>query len=327
MLALELLPELDDRRSGDERADEQRVDERAEPLRARLRWDHRLRDRKDRRDRADHAREPERAEHDGRGDAVRPPAHDREVEAEQQRRRQPDRASGRAPEEATGGPPHERRGDERGDRYQREQQGAVGGPDLEVTQEPQVEPEPPAEEREAHGEEPERRVAERGDLPEPRQRVGRREVLVADDAVVVEHLLDLGSTAGHVAQPTGQEREHRGQRGEDEESGAPFRVAVEHRGARGDDEWTDDEADHTDRDVDREDHGSRPNGERVGEQRALDGHGCEHAGAGEGEDAEELPAVEGRARQQQSEDRHREQDTEDTRAVRRRAVGKVPERL
>ena len=234
---------------------------------------------------------------------------------------------GARPEEATGRPSHKGCGDQRGDRDEREQQAAVGDPNLEVTQEPQVEPEPPAEEREAHGEEPERRVTQRGNLPEPRQRVRRREVLVADGAVVVEHLLDLGSTAGHVAQPTGLEREHRGQRGEDEESGAPFRVAVEQRGARGHDERPDDETDDSDRDVDREHHGSRSDRERVGEQRALDGDGCEHARAGEGEDAEELPAVEGRAREQQREDRHREQDTEDMRAVRGRTVGEVPEGL
>src|SRR6478609_2373647 len=46
----------------------------------------------------------------------------------------------------------ERRGHQRGQRDQREQQSAVRGTQLEVAEQPQVEPEPPAEECEPHRE-------------------------------------------------------------------------------------------------------------------------------------------------------------------------------
>ena len=327
MLALELRPEVDDRPGREERADEQRVDERAEALRAGLRRDHRLRDREHRSDRAGQARERHRREEGGGRDGVCPPTHDGDVEAEQQRRREPDRAAGLEPEQPTGDPPDERCGAQRGEGDEREEERAVGGADLEVAEQPQVEPETPAEQREAHREKPERREAERGDLPEPGERVHDREVLLGDRAVVTEHLLDLGATARDVAQPTGRDGEHRRADCEHDERRPPLRGAVEDGGARGDDEGREREAGDADRDVDREHERAGADGERVGQHRALHRNGREDAGTGERDDAEQLPPVERRGAEREREHRDREEPAEHARTVRRRAVGKVPERL
>ena len=87
------------------------------------------------------------------------------------------------------------------------------------------------------------------------------------------------------------------------------------------------EAGGADRHVEREH--DRPGADRegVGEQRALHRDGGEHAGTGEREHAEELPPVERGTREHEGEHRDREQPPEDPRAVGRRAVGVVPERL
>ena len=84
-------------------------------------------------DRADDAREPERAEDGGGRDGMGPPPHEREVEAEEQDRRQP-RPRGGAPA-GTARPvrrPTSGVGHERGERHRREEERAVGGADLEV---------------------------------------------------------------------------------------------------------------------------------------------------------------------------------------------------
>ena len=78
------------------------------------------------------------------------------------------------------------------------EQRAVGGVELEMSLQPQVEPESPADETEAHREQTDGDVPERGDLPEPRERVQRGEVFGADVAVVVEDLFHFGATAAAV---------------------------------------------------------------------------------------------------------------------------------
>ena len=89
---------------------------------------------------------------------------------------------------------------------------------------------------------------------------------------------------------------------------APLRGAVEGRRRERDEQRPDDEAGSSDGDVRREHPRAGAHGEGVGEERALHGDGGEYADAGEREYAEELPAVERRAREEQGEHRHRERD-------------------
>ena len=327
VLALELGPEVDHRRTEDERADEHRVDERTEALGARLRRDDGLGDGKDRRDRADDAREPERAEDGGGGDRMGPPPDEREVEPEEQDRRQRDRAVRRPAEGAPGQAADQRGEHERGQRHRREQEAAVGGADLEVTLEPEVEPDRPADEPEAHRQHADAHVAQRRDLAEPGERVQRGEVLGADLAVVVEDLLHLGSTPARVGETAGGEREDGGERGDHEEGDPPLVAAVEDAHAERHHQWPDHETGRTQRHVRGEHVGTGADGERVGEEGGLHRHRRQQADAGEREDAEELPAVERGARQHQADHREHEHPPHDARAVRGDAVDVVPERL
>ena len=221
----------------------------------------------------------------------------------------------------------ERRGHQRGQRDQREQQGAVRGTQLEVAEQPQVEPEPPAEECEAHREHTDRHEAQGRDLAEPRERVHGREVLVADTAVVVEHFLDLGTPTGRVAQAPGREREEGRDRRGHEERDAPLGGAVEEGRGRGDDQRSRREADGADPHVKGEHDRPGADRESVGEERALHRDRGEHAGAGEREHTEELPALERGTGEHEGEHRDREHPPEDPRAVGRRAVDVVPEWL
>ncbi len=214
-----------------------------------------------------------------------------------------------------------------GDRHDREQQRAVRRAHLEVPLEPQVEPESPADDPEAHREYADGAVAQRRDLAEPREGVERRQVLLPDRAVVAEDLAHLGAATWHVDETPGRDRERGRGDGEREEHRAPFRGAVEGRRRERDEQRSDDEAGSSDGDVRREHPRARAHGEGVGEQRALHGDGGEHADAGEREYPEELPAVERRAGEEQGEHRHREQDAQHARAVRRRPVDEVPEWL
>ena len=130
------------------------------------------------RDRADDAREPERAASTTVvGDRVGPPPHDREVEAEQQRRRQPDRAraapsgTARPVRRPTSGVVHQR-----GERHQpratargRWRSSWKWPSSHRLNQSPQPrKPKPIARSTDRH-------VAQRRDLPEPRERVHGRE--------------------------------------------------------------------------------------------------------------------------------------------------------
>ena len=327
VLALELGPEVDHGRAEDERADEHRVDERAEALRACLWRDDGLGDGKDRGDRADDAREPEGAEDGGGGDGMGPPPDEREVEPEEQDRRQRDHAVRRPAEGAPGQTADQRGEHERGQRHRREQEAAVGGPDLEVALEPEVEPDPPADEPEAHRQHADAHGAQRRDLAEPGERVQRREVLGADLAVVVEDLFHLGSTPTRVGKTAGDEREDGGERGDHEEGDPPLVAAVEDAHAERHQQRPDDEAGRAQRHVRGEHVGAGADGERVGEEGGLHRHRRQQADAREREDAEELPAVERGAREHQADHREHEHPPHDARPVRGDAVDVVPERL
>ena len=298
------------------------------PCGARLRGDHRLRDREHGRDGSGDAREPGRREHDRHRNRVGPPPDDREVEAEQQPRRQPDRARRRPPELRARQTAGERRGHQRGQRDQREQQGAVRGTQLEVAEQPQVEPEPPAEEREPHREHADRHEAQGRDLPEPRERVHGREVLVADarrrrgtpprprraHGARRCRRPDTNARRAAIVVATKNATRH---------SAVPSKRAVVAATISGPER----EADGADRHVEGEHDRPGADRERIGEERALYRDRGEHAGASEREHAEELPALERGTREHEGEHRDREQPPQDLRAVGRRAVDVVPEWL
>ena len=313
MLALELGPELDDRSSRDERADEQRVDERAEPLGARLRRDHRLRDREHGSDRAGDARERGRREHDRRRNRVGPPPDDREVEAEQQRRRQPDRAP--AATAGTARPADGRRAawsparaarPARADKARSVARSWKWPSSHRLNQSPQP--------RNANP------IASTPIVMKRRVAICRNRVSActvvrcssAIAAVVVEHLLDLGATRWTSRQAPGREREER----RDRLRARRTRRATRRCRRRG--PWSrrrssgpEREAGDADRDVEGEHDRPGADRERVGEERALHRDRGEHAGAGEREHAEELPALERGTREHEGEHRDREQPPQD----------------
>ena len=148
---------------------------------------------------------------------------------------------------------------------------------------PEVEPDPPADEPEAHRQHADAHVAQRRDLAEPGERVQRGEVLGADLAVVVEDLFHLGATPTRVGKTAGGEREDGGERGDHEEGDPPLVAAVEDAHAERHQQRPDHEAGRAHRHV-RGEHGrAGADGERVGEEGGLHRHRREQADAGERE--------------------------------------------